>query len=67
MSRESNGDVMLLVRLRLDADVPKDVKLGMAAAPAAAERSVAARWAAASGKWRPWVCHSSASSRRART
>ncbi len=29
VSRESNGDVMLLVRLRRDADVPKDVKLGM--------------------------------------
>jgi len=30
LSREANGDVMLLVRLRRDADVPKDVKLGMA-------------------------------------
>ena len=29
MSRESNGDVMLLVRLRRDADAPKDVTLGM--------------------------------------
>jgi beta-glucosidase len=30
ISRETNGDVMLLVRLRRDADAPKDVKLGMA-------------------------------------
>jgi len=30
VSRESNGDVMLLVRLRRDADVPKDLTLGMA-------------------------------------
>jgi len=30
MSREANGDVMLLVRLRRDADAPKDVKFGMA-------------------------------------
>jgi len=30
LSRESNGDVMLLVRLRRDADAPKDVKIGMA-------------------------------------
>jgi beta-glucosidase len=30
LSREANGDVMLLVRLRRDADVPKDVKLGVA-------------------------------------
>jgi beta-glucosidase len=29
LSRESNGDVMLLVRLRRDADAPKDVKLGV--------------------------------------
>ena len=29
ISRETNGDVMLLVRLRRDADAPKDVKLGM--------------------------------------
>jgi beta-glucosidase len=29
ISREANGDVMLLVRLRRDADAPKDVKLGM--------------------------------------
>ena len=29
VSRESNGDVMLLVRLRRDADVPKDVTLGV--------------------------------------
>ena len=29
MSREANGDVMLLVRLRRDADVPKDVTLGV--------------------------------------
>jgi beta-glucosidase len=30
VSRETNGDVMLLVRLRRDADVPKDVTVGMA-------------------------------------
>jgi beta-glucosidase len=30
LSREANGDVMLLVRLRRDAAVPKDVTLGMA-------------------------------------
>ena len=30
LSREANGDVMLLVRLRRDADAAKDVKLGMA-------------------------------------
>ena len=30
LSREANGDVMLLVRLRRDGDVPKDVKLGVA-------------------------------------
>jgi beta-glucosidase len=29
VSREANGDVMLLVRLRRDADVPKDVTLGV--------------------------------------
>ena len=29
MSRESNGDVMMLVRLRRDADVPKDLTLGV--------------------------------------
>jgi beta-glucosidase len=29
LSRESNGDVMLLVRLRRDADAPKDLKLGV--------------------------------------
>ncbi len=29
LSREANGDVMLLVRLRRDADPAKDVKLGM--------------------------------------
>jgi beta-glucosidase len=29
VSREANGDVMLLVRLRRDAEAPKDVKLGM--------------------------------------
>jgi beta-glucosidase len=29
LSREANGDVMLLVRLRRDADAPKDVTLGM--------------------------------------
>jgi beta-glucosidase len=29
LSRESNGDVMLLVRLRRDADAPKDVKLAV--------------------------------------
>jgi beta-glucosidase len=29
VSRESNGDVMLLVRLRRDADAPKDVTLGV--------------------------------------
>ena len=29
LSREANGDVMLLVRLRRDADAPKDVKLGV--------------------------------------
>jgi beta-glucosidase len=30
LSREANGDVMLLVRLRRDAAAPKDVVLGMA-------------------------------------
>jgi beta-glucosidase len=30
ISRETNGDVMLLIRLRRDADAPKDLKLGMA-------------------------------------
>jgi beta-glucosidase len=30
LSREANGDVMLLVRVRRDADVPKDVTLGVA-------------------------------------
>jgi beta-glucosidase len=30
LSREANGDVMLLVRLRRDADAPKDVQIGMA-------------------------------------
>jgi beta-glucosidase len=30
LSREANGDVMLLVRLRRDADAAKDVKVGMA-------------------------------------
>ena len=30
ISRETNGDVMLLVRLRRDGEVPKDVKVGMA-------------------------------------
>ena len=29
VSRETNGDVMLVVRLRRDADAPKDVKVGM--------------------------------------
>ena len=29
MSREANGDVMLLVRLRRDGDAPKDLKLGI--------------------------------------
>jgi beta-glucosidase len=29
LSREANGDVMLLVRLRRDADAPKDLKIGM--------------------------------------
>jgi beta-glucosidase len=29
MSREANGDVMLLVRLRRDGAVPDDVKIGM--------------------------------------
>jgi beta-glucosidase len=29
LSREANGDVMLLVRLRRDSEAPKDVKLGM--------------------------------------
>jgi beta-glucosidase len=29
LSRESNGDVMMLVRLRRDADAPQDVKLGV--------------------------------------
>jgi beta-glucosidase len=29
ISREANGDVMLLVRLRRDADAPKDVTVGM--------------------------------------
>ncbi len=29
VSRETNGDVMLLIRLRRDADVPPDVKLGV--------------------------------------
>jgi beta-glucosidase len=29
VSREANGDVMLLVRLRRDADAPRDVTLGM--------------------------------------
>src|SRR5688572_18122376 len=29
VSREANGDVMMLVRLRRDADAPKDVTLGM--------------------------------------
>ena len=29
LSREANGDVMLLVRLRRDADAPKDVTLGV--------------------------------------
>jgi beta-glucosidase len=29
MTREANGDVMLLVRVRRDADVPKDLKLGV--------------------------------------
>ncbi len=29
LSRETNGDVMLLVRLRRDAEVPKDVTIGM--------------------------------------
>jgi beta-glucosidase len=30
LTREANGDVMLLVRLRRDADAPKDVTLGVA-------------------------------------
>jgi beta-glucosidase len=30
LSREANGDVMLLVRLRRDADAPKDVTFGVA-------------------------------------
>jgi beta-glucosidase len=30
VSREANGDVMLLVRVRRDAEAPKDLKLGMA-------------------------------------
>ena len=29
MSRETNGDVMLLVRLRRDGDVPKDLSIGV--------------------------------------
>jgi beta-glucosidase len=29
LSREANGDVMLLVRLRRDAAAPKDVTIGM--------------------------------------
>ena len=29
VSRETNGDVMLLVRLRRDAEVPKDTTIGM--------------------------------------
>jgi len=29
VSRETNGDVMLLIRLRRDADAPKDVKVGV--------------------------------------
>jgi beta-glucosidase len=29
LSREANGDVMLLVRLRRDADVPQDLNLGV--------------------------------------
>ncbi len=53
LSRESNGDVMLLVRLRRDADAPKDLKIGMAcgagcgaALPVAAELE-----SLAPGKW----------------
>ena len=29
VSRESNGDVMLLVRMRRDSDVPKDLTIGV--------------------------------------
>ena len=30
LSREANGDVMLLVRLKREGDIPKDLKLGVA-------------------------------------
>ncbi len=33
LSREANGDVMMLVRLRHDGAVPKDLKLGIACGP----------------------------------
>jgi beta-glucosidase len=53
LSREANGDVMLLVRMRRDSDIPKDLKIGMACGagcggtlPVAAELE-----SLAAGKW----------------
>ena len=70
VSRESNGDVMLLVRLRRDADVPKDLKLGMGCGAGCGGMvpfadTLGGRRRPASG--RPSACRSSASPRPART
>lgn len=53
LSREANGDVYLLVRLRRDADVPKDVKFGVScgAGCAGAIDFAATLDGVAKGKW----------------
>jgi beta-glucosidase len=53
LSREANGDVALLVRLRRDSDIPKDLKFGMACGAGCEGRlPVAAELQAlAAGKW----------------
>ncbi len=70
LSRETNGDVMLLVRLRRDGDVPKDVgdRRGLRRRlprPGALRRYAAGAFRPASG--RSSACRSSASPRAART
>jgi len=53
LTREANGDVMLLVRVRRDADVPKDLKLGMSCGAGCAGSLAFAETlgGVASGKW----------------
>ena len=69
LSRETNGDVMLLVRLRRDGDVPKDLRIGIGCG-AGCRGAGAVRRDAASGSGRASgrssACHSSASPRAAR-